>query len=128
VGLYPVVDLVGFHDVGGPLGAQARRFTEAYLGGTPADAPDRYRAVASTTYVSPAAPPTLLLVPEADQLVPPEGAHRFAAHARAAGVDVTVVSMASLDHSFDLAPFPDRLFREITLRWLGSRVGTSAGR
>jgi acetyl esterase len=122
VGLYPVVDPVGFHDVGGELGSDARRMTEDYTGGAPTTLPERYRSVASATYISANAPPTLLLVPGADRLVPPEGAEEFADRARGVGVDVTLVGFPSLEHGFDVAPLPEELFREVTLRWLGAHL------
>ena len=122
VGLYPVLDPVGFHDAAGVRGAQARQITEDYIGGPPSEFPNRYRAVDSSAYVSAQAPPTLILVPGSDQLVPPEGARSFARTAAAAGVRVDVVELPYLDHGFDAAPLPDVIFREVSDRWLRSSV------
>lgn len=118
VALYPVLDPVEFHGVTGELGPDARRMTEQYTGGTPTSVPERYRVVESETYISAAAPRTLLLVPEQDHLVPPQGAYRFAEAARADGVDVTLVRFPYLEHGLDAAPLSDFLYREITEAWL----------
>ncbi|MBM6404169.1 alpha/beta hydrolase [Phycicoccus sp. CSK15P-2] len=121
-GLYPVLDPVGFHDVGGPLGPSARRMASAYLGGTPEEVPERYRDVDSTTYVSAEAPPTLLLVPGSDRLVPASDAEAFADRARQAGVDVTEARFPYLDHAFDRDALPDALYRRVTDQWLREHV------
>ncbi len=122
VGLYPVTDAVSFHDVTGRRGSEARSMTEAYLGGSPAEFPERYREVGSVSHLSPRAPPTLLFVPGSDQLVPPDGSLRLAEAAQLLGVDVTVVGMPHLDHGFDAAPLPDELYRRIVVAWLGGRI------
>jgi acetyl esterase/lipase len=93
---YPVVDPQDAYDHG-----RAAAFTERYLGGPPSRYPDRLRAISSATYLSAAAPPTLIVEPDADRLVPTAGVLRFADLARAAGVDVTVCRIPYAGHGFD---------------------------
>jgi triacylglycerol lipase len=82
-------------------GVGARQFCTYYLGGPPQRYPDRYRAVDSGTYVSPAAPPTLVIHGDRDRLVPPQGVRAFVDKARAAGVRVELVRVPYADHAFD---------------------------
>ena len=129
VGLYALVDPVGFHGVGGALGPEARRMAEEYVGGPPWVFPQRYRAISPVTHLSQQAPPTLLLVAGDDQLIPEEGAEHLRDAASAAGATVSIVELPHLDHGFDAAPLPDALYREITHRWLaaGHPLGSNAG-
>ena len=119
--LYPVVDPARMHANPDPLiGVFGRMMTENYTGGTPASAPDRYAAITSVTHISSAAPPTLLIVPEADHLVVPQAAYDFAAKASAAGVETQVIRMPYAEHSFDLrsGSIGNQLVRQAMLRFL----------
>jgi acetyl esterase len=119
--LYPVVDLAGFYDNADPaLGDVSRDMAGAYLGGSPREFPQRYAAVASATQVSPAAPPTLILMGAADHLVPTEGTYRFADQARAAGVAVELVAVPYADHVFDgrSGSIGQQAYRQLTAKWL----------
>ncbi|WP_298692854.1 alpha/beta hydrolase [uncultured Sphingomonas sp.] len=102
---YPVVDPASFHDNSDAMLSEAARSMAArYVGGTPAQFPARYRAIASATWIDRAAPPTLLLIPMHDHLVPNGPSYVFARQARAAGIAVRVVSVPYAEHAFDLAP------------------------
>lgn len=119
--LYPAVDpadLYGNDDT--VLGDTSRDFATAYIGGSPTEFPDRYTAVTSSSYVSAAAPPTLLLLGADDHLVPTSGALRFAERARTAGVDVEVVSIPHADHVFDArtGSIGQQAYRQLTAAWL----------
>lgn len=119
--LYPAVDPAGvFANDDVALGGMARGFATAYLGGSPVDVPDRYAAVASATHVTPAAPPTLLLLGATDHLVPTRGAYEFADRATAAGVDVKLVSVPYADHVFDEreGSIGQQAYRQLTESWL----------
>lgn len=98
VAVYPVVDpvLTWANDPN-----PETSFMWQYLGGTPAEVPERYAAVASATYITRAAPPTLILLADHDTIVPPQGADRFIAAARAASVLVERVNIPFADHGFD---------------------------
>ena len=121
--LYPVVDPAGFYDNDDPaLGGTARDMAGAYTGGSPQQFPQRYAAITSATHISAAAPPTLILLGEADHLVPAAGAYRFAEQAREAGVDVELVAVPYADHVFDARPgsIGQQAYRQLTARWLRS--------
>ncbi|MBF4585694.1 alpha/beta hydrolase [Curtobacterium sp. VKM Ac-2887] len=115
---YPAVDPVSFYDNDDLLLGPASKGVAKYLGGTPTEYPDRYRSVASTTYITPEAPPTLVLAATSDHLVPPIGAYRFVDEARGAGVDVSLVKVPHAEHVFDLAPLGKQLRLGITEAWL----------
>jgi acetyl esterase len=103
VALYPVVDpALMYRPVDAMLGPFGRMMGEHYTGGSPEQFPDRYAAIASATHISAKAPPSLLIVPEADHLVVPDAAYAFVAKARAAGVDTRLIRMPYAEHGFDL--------------------------
>jgi acetyl esterase len=119
--LYPVVDPAGFYDNDDPaFGVISRDWAGAYTGGSPTDFPQRYAAISSATHISVAAPPTLMIVGAADHLVPAGGAYRFAEQARAAGVDIELVTVPYADHVFDARPgsIGQQAYRQLTARWL----------
>jgi acetyl esterase len=99
---YPVVDPQDTHDNGYPIsGFEPKMWTERYLGGPPNEFPDRLAAISSTTYLSAKAPPTLIVEPDNDGLVPSRGVLAFAEKARAAGVNVTVHRIPHSNHIYD---------------------------
>jgi acetyl esterase/lipase len=119
--LYPVVDPADFYDNRDrALGGTSRDMVGAYTGGSPQQFPDRYASIASATYITAAAPPTLIIVGKADHLVPVGGTHRFAERARAAGVDVDLVAVPYADHVFDgrRGSIGEQAYRQLTVRWL----------
>lgn len=74
-----------------------------FLGGTPADVPERY-AAASPAERLPLGVPTLLTHGDRDADVPVAMSEAFAAAARAAGDDVELVIAAGEDHDAHLDP------------------------
>jgi len=99
---YPVVDPLNAYDEGYPArGFEPQMFTERYLGGTPADHPDRLRAISSRTYVSARAPQTLVIEPDRDGFIPSSGVFDWADEARAAGADVSVVPIPYSNHVYN---------------------------
>ena len=119
--MYPVVDPAGFYDNRDPaMGATSRGMAGAYTGGSPQQFPDRYAAISSETHITAAAPPTLIIVGEADHLVPVDGTYRFAERATAAGVDVDLVAVPHADHVFDgrRGSIGQQAYRQLTARWL----------
>ena len=119
--LYPVVDPAGFFNNDAPtLAGTSRGMAEAYIGGSPQQFPDRYAAISSETHISPAAPPTLIIVGGADHLVPVEGTYRFTERARGAGIDVELVAVPYADHVFDArrGSIGQQAYRQLTARWL----------
>jgi acetyl esterase/lipase len=119
--IYPVVDPVGFYDNPDPaLGGRSRAMVGAYTGGSPRQFPDRYAAIASNSHLTATAPPTLIVVGEADHLVPVAGTYRFVDLAKAAGVDVELVAVPYADHVYDgrRGSVGEQAYRQITARWL----------
>ena len=93
----------------------SRAVVHELLDGTPADVPDRY-AAASPAERLPLGVPALLTHGGRDDIVPPAMSEAFAAAARAAGDDVTLVIEAGEDHFGHLDP-ASPLWSAVT-RWL----------
>lgn len=122
--LYPVVDPARMYNNPDPLiSVFGRMMTVNYTGGPPSRFPERYTAIASVTHISAKAPPTLLIVPEADHLVVPEAAYDFASKARSAGIKTRLISMPYAEHSFDLrsGSIGNQMVRQVMLQWLEQR-------
>ena len=99
---YPIVAPQDAYDNGYPIrGFEPKMFTGRYLGGVPNQVPDRLVAISSTTYLSAKAPPTLIVEPDNDGLIPSRGVLGFAKKAQAAGVDVTVHRIPHSNHIYD---------------------------
>jgi acetyl esterase len=119
--LYPVVDPARMYRPVDPLlGVFGRMMGANYTGGSPEQFPDRYAAIASATHINVKAPPTLLVVPEADHLVAPDAAYAFAAKAKAAGVETRLIRMPYAEHAFDLRSggIGNQLVRQTMLQFL----------
>ena len=122
--LYPVVDpALMYRPVDPLLGVFGRMMGDNYTGGSPEQFPERYRAIASATHISVAAPPTLLIVPEADHLVDPQAAYAFASQARKAGVATQLIRMPYAEHAFDLKSggIGNQMVRQAMLQFLKSQ-------
>jgi acetyl esterase/lipase len=98
----PILDPIGAWYNETVQGDAARSILQTYVGGSPEQYPDRYRAVSSFTYISPAAPPTLIVNGVSDHLIPHQGSVDFVRETRAAGVDTALVVLPYSDHDFDL--------------------------
>ncbi|MCV7282065.1 alpha/beta hydrolase [Mycolicibacterium flavescens] len=119
--LYPAVNPEAMYANDYPVtGPRARAMVTAYTGGSPQQYPQRYRSIASATHISAAAPPTLVLLPQADHLVPAADTVAFVEQARAAGVRTQLVSVPFADHVFDARPgsIGKQAYRQLTDRWL----------
>lgn len=103
VAMYPVVDPQNAYDNDFPLErVTPKDFTSAYIGGPADEHPDRMAAISSSTYLSANAPQTLIIEPENDSLIPPEGVYNFVDQARDAGIDTTLVRIPFASHGFDV--------------------------
>lgn len=125
---YPAVDLVDGYDHGArsPVPQfDARWLASTYTGGTPSQVPERYRAISGTAALSRQAPPTLVLAAARDSLVPLPGLQRFAAAARAGGVDASLVTVPFADHAFDVVDgsLGAQAATSILQHWATTRVG-----
>lgn len=111
---YPAVDPVSIYERGYPIpGFEPTMLIEGYIGGTPPDHPERIAAISSSTYLTPDAPPTLVILPERDSLVVAQGTLAFAAQAQVAGVDLELVRM----------PFASHVYNQIAANSLGNQAG-----
>jgi len=119
--LYPVVDPAKMYRPVDPMiGVFGRMMGNNYTGGSPEKFPDRYAAIASATHITAKAPPTLLIIPEADHLVDPNAAYDFEAKARAAGVPTRLIKVPYAEHAFDLSNsnIGNQLVRQSMLKFL----------
>jgi acetyl esterase/lipase len=116
---YPAVDPMSIYEHGYPVsGFEPRMLVSGYIGGDPHRLPDRVRAVSSSTYLSDKAPPTLILAPEKDGLVPSASVYRFAEQALLAGVDVELVRI----------PFASHVYNQIAANSIGNQARLSITR
>jgi acetyl esterase len=121
---YPAVDLLDAYVHGtDPVrhGVSDHYLLDFYLGGSPQQVPDRYRALSGVPAITPRAPATLVLGPTRDELVPPGGVTRFVDAARAAGVDATLVRVPYANHAYDTlgtGSLGNQASRSIREHWL----------
>ena len=100
--LYPAEDFGSLWTVDlrvGPL--STREVDIAYLGGPPAQFPDRYRAVSPMAHVRAGLPPTLIAYGEQDHLIPISGHPQLAAKLTEAGVPNVLLAVPYSDHAYD---------------------------
>lgn len=123
--IYPALGILEAYDNDHLLGETGRLFDEQYLGGTPAQFPERYAAVQSVNSVSSKAPPTLIIFGASDHLVPPEGTRRFVDAARKVGVPVRSIEVPFGEHGFDLVSggVGAQVWRQATLEWFAKHIG-----
>ena len=82
--------------------AGSRVFNSGYLGGSPEQFPERYRATSPVFHVRPGLPPTLIAAGAVDHLVPVAGHAETVARLRAAGVPNVWLSVPFGEHGYDL--------------------------
>jgi acetyl esterase/lipase len=113
---YPAVDVGSIYTDGFPIpGFEPVELIEDYLGGPPDQFPERVAAVSSASYITPEAPPTLVILPEKDSLVVARGTEFFAKEAQEAGVDLQLVRI----------PFANHVFNQLAANTLGNQIGRS---
>ena len=125
VASYPAIDVQYNYDHGvAPVpGINPQEFTHLFLGGTPAEFPNRLRAVSPLTYLGNATPSTLVMQPDRDDFIPAEGNYRSIKTAKQAGVDATIISVPFAWHAFD-APqggLGGQVKNTVTKNWLQER-------
>ncbi|TVR44133.1 MAG: alpha/beta hydrolase [Planctomycetota bacterium] len=99
---YPALDPMAIYEHGFPVpGFEPTMLVRGYIGGDPADFPERIAAVRSSTFISATAPPTLIIEPEKDGLVPAWSVYDFVGQARAAGVEVELVRIPFANHVYN---------------------------
>ena len=104
VALAPAADLAGIWEDATIVGYDGRRFPEAYVGGSPADFPDRYEAASPFHLLRPGLPPTLIVAAETDRMVLLNRVTAITDGIRAAGSDVELIVAPFTGHGFDGEP------------------------
>ena len=125
VAIYAPFDLVrGYVELPRPDPVDARAVLRAFLGGTPAQVPARYRDASPSALVRPGLPPVLLIFGGADHLVRPAFNRAAAAAFRAAGGRVAEVELPWAEHGFDMVPggLGAQLATEVIVRFLEGRA------
>jgi acetyl esterase len=104
IALYPCQDLSGLWKKNPRLfGIGLRALSEAFIGGTPAQYPDRYALVDAGAHISSTSPPTLMVVGKNDHLLPFADQKALAEKLSAAGVTNEFVVLPFNDHFFTIA-------------------------
>ena len=105
VSYYGPVDLIdGYRNPPSPDPLDVRAIEEAFLGGTPDQRPDRYRAASPITLVSRALPPSLLIYGTRDHIVLSRFGALLDARLRAAGATSVFLEIPWAEHAFDTVP------------------------
>ena len=105
VALYPPVDLEwGYRNPTNPWVLDSVATLEEFLGGSPAEVPNNYRAASPHLFVSKDAPPTLLLHGQLDEFVAMRHSRVLVERLRQVGVPHLLVTIPGGHHAFDLVP------------------------
>lgn len=111
---YPAVDPRSIYEDGFAMpGFEPRLLMEGYIGGPPDRYPDRVAAVSSATFLTPDVPPTLVILPDNDSLVPADGTVAFAREADAIGANLELVRI----------PFANHVYNQMAANSLGNQIG-----
>lgn len=102
VSYYGPVDLAeGYRHPPRPDPLNVREIEEAFLGGTPDDAPERYREASPITYAVRPLPPTLLVYAGRDHIVEPRFGVMLDERLRATGTTSVLLELPWSEHGFD---------------------------
>ena len=93
-----------------------RAVLETYLGGTPDQIPEPYRAASPLTHVSGKVPPTLLLYGGRDHIVEARFGRMLNDRLRAAGATSSLLELPWSEHAFD--EVPNGLGRQVSLYYV----------
>lgn len=120
VAIAPAADLAGIWADGTIFDLQGRLFPEAYIGGAPAEYPDRYEAASPFRLLRAGLPPTLIVAAEGDRFVHLERITSLVDRIRAAGSDCDLVVAPFTEHGFDGEPnsFGDQLVEPVITRFV----------
>lgn len=121
--LFAAVDAYSLYTDSVTGGTQpGQTFLNRYIGGSPKQYPEQYKAVDSFTHLSKDAPPTLILQGANDHLVQAHGARAFSAAAKAKGIETILVVVPHGEHVFQFSPLSAELYTKITLNWLNTKI------
>lgn len=119
--MYPADDMVLAWDSNLTLGPlNLRRSLTEYIGGSPEQFPDRYRATSPIDHVRPGLPPTLIAYGLHDHLVPTAGHLRLEEKLSQAGVPNVLLGIPFSDHAYDLlwGSIGGQITRQVASRFL----------
>jgi acetyl esterase/lipase len=106
IAFYPPTDLTaGYIDQPSPDPIDVRQVLTTFLGGSPAQAAEAYRAASPVTYVRPGLPPTLLIQGARDHIVKPRFPRELHRKLTASGNRAILLEIPWAEHAFD-AVFP----------------------
>lgn len=99
---YPVASVTSFWEYDGTfLWGGGRSMVERYIGGTPKERQNAILSIEPSFYVSESTPPTLILVPGSDSLVPPQASFDLVTQLTEQGLTAAAVSVPHANHAFD---------------------------
>jgi acetyl esterase/lipase len=102
IGIYPATDLAaGYTDEPSPDPIGVRQVLTTYLGGSPAQAPEAYRAASPVTYAQRPQPPTLLIQGARDHIVKPRFPRELQRKLLASGNRAVLLEIPWAEHAFD---------------------------
>jgi acetyl esterase/lipase len=105
VSIYGPTDLAeGWRTPPSPDPLPVRPVLETFLGGTPDEVPQRYRAASAVTYVSRDVPATLLVYGARDHIVEARFGRELHDQLRAAGASSIYLEVPWAEHAFDAIP------------------------
>jgi acetyl esterase/lipase len=100
ISLYGVADLTGLYDTS-PSRALMREASAAYIGGGPADYPERFATASPITYVGAKSSPTIAFLGASDRVIPAEQLSILDRALKQAGATSEAYLLPANDHGFD---------------------------
>jgi acetyl esterase/lipase len=102
IAFYPPTDLTGgYSDPPSPDPIDVRQVLTTYLGGSPAQAPEAYRAASPITYAQRRLPPTLLIQGARDHIVKPRFPRELHGKLLRSGNRAVLLEIPWAEHAFD---------------------------
>lgn len=119
VGLYSPTDLAADYELSVDKDAEL-----AFIGGSPSDQPDRYRAVSVPPALTPSAPATLLIQGTSDNLVHHSSSIQLAEQLGSFGTERRLVLIPYTGHSFDnqIGGFATQIAEQAVLDFLANTL------
>ena len=101
--IYPVASPRTFYENDDPVFSDtAKQMAGSYAGGSPDEVPEVYEQIEPGNFITPDAPPTLIMVGEHDTLVPPQATYELADALGEAGVECKLVRVPFENHTMDV--------------------------
>jgi acetyl esterase/lipase len=101
INLYGIPDMPGLYD-SSPSLALVHEASVQYIGGSPAEFPDRHIAVSPLTYIGPASPPTISFLGANDRIVASRQLSDLDEALKRAGATSEAYLLPATDHGFDV--------------------------